>query len=240
MLGGDPDGTYAIETSSDLSKWQADTGFLTANANGSISVEKPTTETSRFFRMRQVPTGRFSIRSSATTGTLLMGNDITIGSFTIVADSSHDVGWKGISFSVFKTKELTLGSFALWDTTAQVQVAGSFTVSNAGNSFDNSEVGMLSFTASNEVVLPGGSSHNYELRAAINNITQPMSFLLVYVEKPSATFTIGTTAEIIASGASVVWTDRSAANHSESSTDWFTDYILAGPPLRVGELVLQF
>jgi len=180
-------------------------------------------------------------------GTLVVGNDRTVGKFVITANPTGDIGWKRIVLSVQKTETVSLNGFALWNNTTGTRVTGQFLTSPNSDSFDNTSGGNLVFTADSEQVVAMGEGQNYELRANVGNLAPPYSFVVVSLLAKSSWFDTGRFSDFgNAYGAmiwnSLVWTDRSSISeiHSENSSDWTHDYLVPNLPTTIGGYSASF
>jgi hypothetical protein len=184
--------------------------------------------------------------------TLSAGSNQVLGRVKVTADAAGDVGWKKISFTVNKTAAITLGAtttLALWDGSNQIGGTFGTTTGNLRGTLDslvNLTSGNLTFVATSEKEIAAGTSKTYELRGTVGGLASGSNSVSVSIANASASVTTGTAtgvaADTVASSPSFGWTDRSSIStvHSESTSDWTTDYLVKTLPLTVGDRSVNF
>jgi hypothetical protein len=100
--------------------------------------------------------------------------------------------------------------------------------------------------ATSEQEIAAGTSKTYELRGTVGGLASGSNSVSVSIANASASVTTGTAtgvaADTVASSPSFGWTDRSSIStvHSESTSDWTTDYLVKTLPLTVGDRSVNF
>ncbi|MDP1689843.1 MAG: hypothetical protein Q8L52_01405 [bacterium] len=200
------------------------TGFRAVDSNGIVSTE--------FSATTAVSGGTFYVRKSIPmlsaialdTSTLSSGTNKPIARFKTTADAAGDVGWNKIVFAI-KRANVAVSDVRLWQ--GSNLVAGNFTVTPEG---------LLAFVPYTEQTVLTGSSVIYELRATVGVSAFGVSSLEVSIPNTSVTSSTGIAADIGASDASFVWSDRSSINtaHSLDTDDWTNDFLVPNLPLVIG------
>ncbi|MDQ3244778.1 MAG: hypothetical protein M3P22_00290, partial [bacterium] len=124
----------------------------------------------------------------------------------------------------------TLATPTLWDHDTNTQIAG---VAAFTGSFDidNDVAGGITFVATNEQQISGTKTYVLKLVTAFTptsgdnlniSIAQPDTF--------AASAAYATVAAANSAQATFVWTDTSAASHSETTLDWSNAYLVRNLP----------
>lgn len=183
--------------------------------------------------------------------TLLAGSNIAIARVKVTANAGGDIGWKKLSFTVNKTAAITLGAtttMKLYNMASNTEILGTFGTTTGdllgGNdSLSGLTSGNLTFVATSEEQIAGGSSVTYELRTTVGGLASGSNSVSVSIANPTTSISTGTASAVgitVASTPSFTWTDRSASAvsggsvHSESTSDWTNDYLVKTLPLTVG------
>ena len=188
------------------------------------------------------------------TTNLAAGSDQALARVKIAANTSGDIGWKKLAFTVNKTAAITLGAtttIALYNS-ANTQITGTFATTtgaqlNQAQAFTVlATTGILVFEATSEQQISAGSSVTYELRGTVGGIASGANSVSVSVANPSTSETTVAYATIHTqvgdTGESFVWSDRSSIStvHSEATLDWTHDYLVKTLPLTVGSRSVNF
>ncbi len=172
-----------------------------------------------------------TITNVALPSTILGTGTQTVAKFT-VASNGGTIGWK--KFTFVGTRAMsgtdTLATPTLWDHDTNTQIAG---VAAFTGSFDidNDVAGGITFVATNEQQISGTKTYVLKLVTAFTptsgdnlniSIAQPDTF--------AASAAYATVAAANSAQATFVWTDTSAASHSETTLDWSNAYLVRNLP----------
>lgn len=179
---------------------------------------------------------------------LSAGSNKAIGKVRVTADAAGSIAWKKLVFSVEKTAALTLGAtttIKLHDAAGNA-IAGTFATTTGSHASQSQAFttaatsGTLVFVATSEQEVSAGSSEDYELRATVGGIASGYNYINVSVPDTSTSAATAAFATIHSavgdSSESFVWSDQSAAAHSESTTDWTNDYLVDDLSLDLGTI----
>ncbi len=165
-----------------------------------------------------------SVSAVALPSSVLTAGEVVLSKFNLTANT-NTVGIIQVLFNLSKDTTTALASATA---SAKLYIDGSDQTSlgyflstgiGAGQS-----AGTITFIFNSEYQISGGVSKVFELRDTVSAIGATGSIvtqLLVgnsTVANPNASSTFST--------AKLVWTDRSASSHSESTADWFNDYLI--------------
>lgn len=146
--------------------------------------------------------------SSPTSGTDLFR-------FTITADAGGDIEVYKLSFTV-STTTVSINNFALYD------VADTSTALNTATSTNN---GTLGITPTQVIKVGAGQTKTFVIRASsISGWGTGASVSVRFANVDASAIANGTA--LAAASNSYVWSDRSAVNHSTTSSDWTNGYLL--------------
>ncbi len=198
-------------------------------ASSSNGVSTTTTDDLRggdIIVFKSIPT----ISTVALPSTLLTGGSQTLFKFTVGANG-NTIAWNKINFTVSTSTSITPSSFGLYDSSTGLAVGGNFT------SATTTSTGLtVAFTPTAEEVI--SSSKTYELRATISGTISTGSYVSTFITQGATSATAPNTYAAVngAQTGKFVWSDRSAATHSTSSSDWNDDYLVSGLPTNSGNL----
>lgn len=146
--------------------------------------------------------------SSPTSGTDLFR-------FTVTADASGDVEIYKLSFTV-STTTVVINNFALYDTADTSTALNTATSTNAGT---------LGITPTQVIKVGAGQTKTFVIRASsIASWGTGASVSVRFANVDASPIANGTA--LAAASNSYVWSDRSATNHSTTSSDWTNGYLL--------------
>ena len=150
--------------------------------------------------------------------TLTAGTNRAIARFNVSADNAGDISWGKIVFSVGKSVDVVINNFALYKGSSLV--AGTFVTTTSS----------ITFVPTSEQQIAAGSSSAYELRSTISNLVTGYNYVDISIGNPSISSVTDTYANVAATNASFVWSDRSSKDvvHSLTTSDWANDYLVAG------------
>ncbi len=151
--------------------------------------------------------------------TTLTSGTKTLAKFTITAQGD-EISWKKIVFSVNANDadsggDLVLENVKLYK--GSTVVAGEYTYD------DVSKTG--AFVATSEQQIAAGDTVTYYLKADISGVETGDS-VLVKIDSGSTTHAAPNTYGSVNADATFVWSDMSAAGHSEETSDWNDDYLI--------------
>lgn len=162
---------------------------------------------------------------------LLSSSENTLYRWTITADPKNNISWKRIQFdlsgslngqSIGSVPESTINQIKIYDVTKNSEVMS--TISGAPGLSGL----VVTIEAENEQTILAGSTTTYELRGRMPSLNSD-SFISTSINSKSKNI-ITANYDSINSG-SFIWSDRSAASHSEASSDWTNDYGISGLPI---------
>jgi len=198
--------------------------FKANNSQGVETLDSSDRAANAVYVYKAIPT----ISNVALPSTVLTTGTITLAKFKI--ETPGTVGWKKVIFSITKTggaaDDPAITSASLYDADTNTAISGTVTLTNVGTS---STSGSITFVADTEQEVSG--TKTYVLKATVTataladgdnintNIAQPS----VYAAPAAYATVAGTTA-------SFVWTDQSAASHSETTLDWNNGYLVKNLP----------
>lgn len=136
--------------------------------------------------------------------------------FTVTADAAGAIDWKKISFAV-STTSLTASGFTLYDVTS-----GSSAMN--GSSVDANSSGVVAIVADSVQQVGAGQTKTYALRAS--SITGWNGGSQITISFQGDTGVVTDTYSTVAGSHDIVWSDRSATGHSESTSDWTNGNLL--------------
>jgi len=147
--------------------------------------------------------------------TLTVGTK-TLAKFTITAQGD-EISWKKIVFSVNLndaggSASLAINNVKLYR--GSTEVPGTY----------SSESG--SFVATSEEQIAAGTTVTYYLKADVSGVETGDSILVKINSGSSAHADPDTYTNVAGTGATFVWSDMSAAGHSEETSDWNNDYLI--------------
>ena len=204
---------------------------------------------------RPMPT----LASSALTSTNYGSGGKSLYRWTVTAGSKGDIGWKKVVFDMsgsvtfngslntvgcvtnctgllsdgvymstgtdVATQLIAISSMKLYNRTTGVQLTTTTWKVNNGNG-----VAKIEFVPDSEQVVAAGETVTYELLGTILKSGATGDILQTKIVDGSTNLITDTYINLANTRATLVWTDRSAENHSESTADWFNDYGVRGIP----------
>ncbi len=162
------------------------------------------------------------------------GAEATLAKFTISADNAGKIGWKKMKFTITKTTDTDIygtSSMKLKDSTGTV-IAGTFSTSTPGTNSTTSAFGASStggtiiFVADNEQEI--STSETYSLIDTVTGTVTSGKYISTSFSYPSSFAAPDTYTIVAATGATFVWTDRSADSHGVGTADWNNEYKVPG------------
>ncbi|HDZ54322.1 MAG TPA: hypothetical protein ENI19_00625 [Candidatus Nealsonbacteria bacterium] len=168
--------------------------------------------------------------------TLTVGTK-TLYSLNVAADTAGDLGLKAIKFAVTATDSSDVDNLKFYkgntDYTAkvtinsQIDVGGDDLKSNDLTGGDGA-VSDVFVVFTNEEIITGGTSQIYYLKARIGSVDGITSGdgVATYLVAESASTDITRGAAYATGLGNFIWTDRSSASHSQTSTDWINGLLV--------------
>ncbi|MFH1838177.1 MAG: hypothetical protein ABH808_01620 [Candidatus Kuenenbacteria bacterium] len=178
--------------------------------------------------------------TNATLSTVLSTGTQTIAKFSIASNGVDTLGWKKFISNISKTGGVAgdpaLSAFAIYEDTNQiggVVTIVSLDVDGLGpDTTDNcGELDLtctVSFVATDEQQISG--SKTYLLKTTVAGTLVTGDNVNTSIAQPSAYVAPDTYAIVAGTTASFVWTDVSAASHSETTLDWNNGYLVKNLP----------
>ncbi len=165
-----------------------------------------------------------SITAAALPSTVLVPGEVTMSKFNLTANA-NTVGIIQVLWNISKTTDTVLASAAasakLFVDDTDVTSLGSFTSSAVGN---GQTAGSITFIFTNEYQIPSGTTKVFALKDTVSSIGTTGS-LVTQLLVGNSTQAAGNASSSFSTG-KLVWTDRSASSHTESTGDWFNDYLV--------------
>lgn len=165
--------------------------------------------------------------------TLLGAGTKTVADFTI-APTGGNIGWEQMVFTVAtSTASTTYASNGAGSTLLDV-TTGNFVPLLAASSTAG---GTFTITPTTELAL--SSPHEYQLNVVISvvNGLSTGNSMTFQIARPTGSFAASNGfTTLTTSTASFVWTDQSAATHSNTTADWSTDFLVKNLPTNTWTL----
>ena len=197
--------------------------FKAKDSNGSITTDTNERQGNSVLVHRSYP----SVAAVSLPSTLLAGGSQTLSKFTITANG-NTVGVKKLVFTI--TKDTTTALASASTTNTKIYVDGSDMTSLA--SISGSSIGagqssgqiVVEFTSEQQI--GSGTSKTFELKHTISTVGSTGTVVTALNVGTSSYAAPNTYSVVDATSAKLVWTDRSASSHSESTADWMNDYLV--------------
>ncbi len=165
-----------------------------------------------------------SIAAVSLPSTVLVPGEVTMSKFNLTANG-NTVGLIQIIWNVSKATDTVLASAStsgkLFIDGNDVTSLGYFTSTGVGN---GQTAGSVTFIFTNEYQVSSGTTKTVELKDTVSSIGTTGS-LVTQLLVGNSTAAVGNASSSF-STAKLVWTDRSASSHSETSADWFNDNLI--------------
>jgi hypothetical protein len=174
-----------------------------------------------------------STNNTSFTSTLNAGTN-TLAKFDVVANGGT-VNWKKMIFTISRatTGAATLGTFKVWDTAGNTEVAGTPTVTDSSGDNDCADAAdtscTVAFVATNEQAVSG--TKTYVLKATVGGTLTTDDYFATSIAQPSSFVASTDYTTVAGTSASLVWSDVSAASHDTTTTDWNNGYLVKSLPL---------
>jgi hypothetical protein len=197
--------------------------FKAKDSNGNIVTDTNEIQGNSILVHKSYP----SIAAVSLPSTLLAGGSQTLSKFTITANG-NTVGVRKFVFTI--TKDTTTALASASTTNTKIYVDGSDLTSLA--SISGSSIGagqssgqiVVEFTSEQQI--GGGTSKTFELKHTISTVGSTGTVVTALNVGTSSYAAPNTYSVVDATSAKLVWTDRSASSHSESTADWMNDYLV--------------
>ena len=172
------------------------------------------------------------------TDTYLAVGDKTLYRWAVSADTKGNIGWKKIKFEVtgilngVAVNSSQISEPKVFDVKTGNEILGSVAYADIPNGF------AIIFETDQEQFIEAGQVKNYQLRANVLSVKSG-DVISTKINSEAISFTAADYASVLTG--SFIWSDRSAANHSEATSDWLNDYKIPNLPattlslLRGGE-----
>ncbi len=166
-----------------------------------------------------------SIAAVALPSSVLVAGEVVLSKFNLTANA-NTVGVKKIVWDISKSSDAVLASAAasakLLVDGSDVSTLGAFTSTGIGA---GQTAGTITFIFTSEYQISSGVAKLFELKDTVSSLGSTGS-IVTQLKTDTAAAGPNTYAIVAATGANLVWTDRSDTSHSESTDDWMNDNLL--------------
>jgi hypothetical protein len=158
---------------------------------------------------------------------LLAGGSQTLSKFNLTANG-NTVGVKKLVFTITKDSTTALASASTTNTKIFVDGTDLTSVASiAGASIGAGQTsGQIVVEFNSEQQVSGGTSKTFELKHTVSSVGSTGTVVTALNVGTSSAASPASYATVDGTSAKLVWTDRSASGHSETTSDWMNDYLV--------------